>query len=215
MKIVVTLFLMLAAGCVNMSTLQTARALEPGQGRVLLGGGVAIVSVDPPVEWNGDSGSQLLLPAAFVEVDYRRGIAEGVELGLKATLPGAISIDGKIELWDEHGVALSVGLGLARDDDRRSEDESGKYLYELEWLDVFVPAYASIDLADAMALYVSPKYLVRCPTGDEGDRTERLAVVALGTRLGRDRGVFLEMTYYKNLTVEDADMLQVAGAIYF
>ena len=66
----------LAAGCVNSSTLQTARALDPGSQRILVGGGFyASPSVDADVSEATDSETSLALP--YMELGKRCVIGLG------------------------------------------------------------------------------------------------------------------------------------------
>src|SRR5262249_54297397 len=75
------------AGCVNLSTLQTARALEPGKQQILVGGGFyASPSVNASASSVTGNSESLALP--YLELGYRRGITDGLELGAKATVPG-------------------------------------------------------------------------------------------------------------------------------
>ena len=85
------------AGCVNISTLQTAKALDPGKQRVLVGGGFySSPSVNADVSSQTGTDTTLALP--YMELGYRRGIVDNFEVGAKVTIPGTVGIDGKYQL---------------------------------------------------------------------------------------------------------------------
>ena len=73
-------FSALTTACVNSSTLQTAKALDPGHGRVLVGGGF-YTSPDINADASEASDSDVTLALPYMEVGYRRGIVDKVELG--------------------------------------------------------------------------------------------------------------------------------------
>jgi len=196
-------------GCANMSALQTAKTMPAGDGRVLVGGGYyASPSVNEGV---GDvTGEEADLKFPYLEVGYRRGIVENFELGAKATLPGTIAVDGKYQLVNTGRFALAGGLGAGY---LSLSSGEGEEKTTTRIIDVTVPVYASFDLGEYVALYTSPKYLLRMTSGDTSG-TGHLAGATGGVRLGNGTGVFVEGTYLRDLKA-DFNAVQVNGSFYF
>src|SRR5256885_12384028 len=69
----------LTAGCVNSSTLQTAKALDPGSQRILVGGGY-YASPSLNADASSATNSDVSLKMPYMELGYRRGIVDKVEL---------------------------------------------------------------------------------------------------------------------------------------
>jgi hypothetical protein len=205
----------LTVGCVNMSTLQTAQTLDPGKQRILVGGGYyASPSVDQEASSSTGTSTSLALP--YMEVGYRRGLADRIELGAKVTIPGTVGLDGKYQLVRAGKFAVAAGLGaayLSLD----SGDDTMKTSTKL--VDAIVPAYISYDLAKPFAVYASPKYVARFgSTTDANGMTtsgmENLVGATVGTRIGSGFGLFLETSYLKDLS-SSFDSFQVNGSIFF
>ena len=204
----------LTSGCVNMSTLQTAKALDPGKQRILVGGGYyASPSVD--ADASEASGSDVSLALPYMEVGYRRGIMKNFELGAKATIPGTVGLDGKYQLVSAGKFAVAAGLGTSYLK-IESGDDADKVSTML--VDVIVPAYISYDVAKPFAVYASPKYVLRYASStdnmDTTSGTSHLIGGTVGTRIGNGFGLFLETSYLKDMT-SDFDSFQVNGSIFF
>lgn len=196
-------FGLMMVGCANMSTLQTGRALKAGEGQVLLGGGYyGSPSVNEAVD------ADLAFP--YLEVGYRRGIVENLELGVKATIPGTIGLDGKYQLLDAGDFALAAGLGAGYLSLSSGEGENE---VSNTIIDVTVPVYASYHLGDYVALYTSPKYLMRLISGDSSGSSHLLGATG-GVRLGNTWGVYVEGTFMKDLTSE-FDAFQANTSFFF
>ncbi len=204
----------LTAGCVNMSTLQTAKALDPGKQRILVGGGYyASPSVD--ADASEASGSDVSLALPYMEVGYRRGLMKNFELGAKATIPGTVGLDGKYQLVNAGKFAVAAGLGTSY---LKIESGSDQDKVSTMLVDVIVPAYISYDVAAPFSIYASPKYVLRYASStdmmDTTSGTSHLVGATVGTRLGSRMGLFLESSYLKDMT-SDFDSFQVNGSIFF
>lgn len=204
----------LASGCVNMSTLQTAKTLDPGKQRILVGGGYyASPSVDADASAATGSDTSLALP--YMEVGYRRGLMRNFELGAKATIPGTVGLDGKYQLVSAGKFAVAAGLGTSY---LKIESGSDQDKVSTMLVDVIVPAYVSYDIATPLAVYASPKYVFRYAAStdamDTTTGTSHLVGATLGTRIGSKLGLFLESSYLKDMT-SDFDSFQVNGSIFF
>jgi hypothetical protein len=208
-------FSTVTAACVNSSTLQTAKALDPGSQRVLVGGGFySSPSLDSDA--SDATGSDVSLAMPYMEVGYRRGIVDKVELGAKVTLPGTSGIDAKYQFLDAGKLALAAGVGAGY-----LKLTSGAEGMETSTtiVDAIVPVYASYDLAKMFAVYASPKYVLRFSRsddamGDTSSGTNHLVGATTGLRVGEKRGVFLEASYLKSVS-SDFDAFQVNGSIFF
>ncbi len=208
--------LALAAGCVNMSTLQTAKALDPGKQRILVGGGY-YASPSVNADASSSSGSDVSLALPYMELGYRRGIVDKLELGAKATIPGTAGIDAKYQLVNAGKFAVAAGLGGGY-----LKIESGEEVMKTSTrlIDVIVPAYVSYDVAKPLAFYASPKYVMRFANSiDQVDMTSKSGVAHLvgataGVRLGNTFGLFLEASYMKDLA-STFDSFQVNGSLFF
>jgi hypothetical protein len=218
MKIVaagILAFSALTTACVNSSTLQTAKALDPGHQRVLVGGGF-YSSPDINADASDASGSDVTLAMPYMELGYRRGIVDKVEVGAKVTVPGTAGIDGKYQFLDAGKFALAAGLGVGY-----LKLTSGSEGMETSStiVDTTVPLYASYDVAKAFAVYTAPKYVMRFANstdemGESSSGINHLVGATVGTRLGNRWGLFLETSYLKSVS-SDFDAFQVNGSIFF
>ena len=208
-------FSALTTACVNSSTLQTAKAMDPGQQRVLVGGGYyASPSLNADASEASDSDVSLAMP--YMELGYRRGIVDKVEVGAKVTVPGTAGIDGKYQFLDAGKLALAAGAGIGY-----LKITSGAEGMETSSsiIDATVPLYASYDLAKAFAIYTAPKYVLRYAASTDSDGMSssgmnHLVGATVGTRVGNRWGLFLESSYLKSVS-SDFDSFQVNGSIFF
>ena len=99
----VALLAQLAAGCVSLSTLQTARAVPEGELRPAVG--VSVGSVSAP-----KSQTSLTLPVP--EVGLRYGLGGGRDFGIKASPLGS-QVEAKQELISSGGFVLALAPALA------------------------------------------------------------------------------------------------------
>ena len=208
-------FATLSTACVNSSTLQTAKALDPGHQRVLVGGGF-YSSPDINADASESSGSDVTLAMPYMELGYRRGIVDKVEVGAKVTVPGTAGIDGKYQFLDAGKLALAAGVGVGY---LKLTSGSEGMETSSSIIDATVPVYASYDLASAFAVYTAPKYVLRYASStDEGGMSSsgvnHLVGATVGTRVGNRWGLFLETSYLKSVS-SDFDAFQVNGSIFF
>lgn len=206
-------------GCVNISTLQTAKALDPGKQRVLVGGGFYTspqLNADTSKATNTDT--TLALP--YMELGYRRGIVDKLEVGAKVTIPGTVGVDGKYQLVSAGGFAIAAGLGVSYLD---ITSGSGSDEAKTRLIDAIVPAYVSYDIASAFSLYASPKYVLRFASSSNKQSdgstmdvsgVDHLVGGSLGTKLGNGFGLFLEASYLKDIK-SSFDSFQVSGSVFF
>jgi hypothetical protein len=219
MKFVAASLLVIAAGtagCVNSSTLQTAKALDPGSQRILVGGGYyASPSLD--ADASEASGSDVSLKLPYMELGYRRGIVDKVELGAKVTLPGTAGVDAKYQFLNKGDLALAAGIGTGYL--KISSGAEGMQTSSTI-VDAIVPVYASYDVSKFFAVYSSPKYVLRyAKSVDETDMSSssgmnHLLGGTMGVRVGQNKGLFFETSYLKSVS-SDFDSFQVNGSFFF
>jgi len=205
----------LTCACVNSSTLQTAKALDPGKQRILIGGGYyASPSLD--ADASETTGEDVNLKMPYMEIGYRRGIVKKLEAGAKVTIPGTAGLDAKYELYNNGKLALAAGAGLGY-----LKITSGSEGMETSStiIDAIVPAYASYDLTKSLAVYASPKYVMRYAKStddmmESSSGTNHLMGGTLGTKIGNGFGLFMEASYLKSVS-SDFDSFQVNGSIFF
>ena len=207
--------LVFTTACVNMSTLQTAKALDPGKQRILVGGGY-YASPSVNADASASTGSSVSLALPYMELGYRRGIVENLELGAKVTIPGTVGMDAKYQLVRAGNFAVAAGLGgayLKLD----SGDDTMKTSTQL--IDAIVPVYVSYDIAKPFSVYASPKYVARFAQSTDANGTmasgmENLVGATAGVKLGNGFGIFLETSYMKDLS-STFDSFQVNGSLFF
>jgi hypothetical protein len=123
-------------------------------------------------------------------------------VGAKLTLIGTFALDAKFKIIDTGPFALAAGLAGGYSRVRISETD-------FILLDIQVPVYASYDLADWFAVYLSPKYQVRFSGGPQ-----HMLGSSVGVKCGRQWGFFVEGSYMK---VFDANFnqAQTNAAVFF
>ena len=207
--------LTIVTGCVNMSTLQTAKALDPGKQRILVGGGY-YASPSVNADASASTGSEVSLALPYMEIGYRRGIIDNLELGAKVTIPGTTGLDAKYQLVSAGDFAVAAGLGASYL--KISSTDSQGMETSTQLFDTIVPVYVSYDIAKPLAVYVSPKYVLRYATSVDPMETKtgvsNLVGATAGFRLGNTWGIFLESSYLKDVSSK-FDSFQVNGSIYF
>jgi hypothetical protein len=190
--------------------------MDPGRQRVLVGGGF-YQSPDLNEDASAATGEETTISLPYMELGYRRGIVDNVEVGAKYTLPGTAGIDGKYQFLDAGKFALAAGVGVGYFK-LSSEDTNGMEA-STTVIDTIVPLYASYDVAKAFALYTAPKYVMRYGKsvdfdGMSSSGLDHLVGATVGTRLGNNWGLFLETSYLQSVA-NDFAAFQVNGSIFF
>lgn len=216
--------------CISMSSLQTAEILKEGEGRVLLGAGhytspavnKAVDELETATNTTTKS-DDLKLP--YIEFGYRRGLSEIFELGFKYTFPGSLGLDGKLGLINTAKFDLALGLGvgyLTMESGESSTTSTSETKFKSTLIDFMVPLYASYRINESFALYTSPKYIVRSISTSETSSgvsttskgTQHFAGATVGTMIGSDKGVAIEVTYVKDQSSK-FDIMQLGGALFW
>ena len=206
-----------ASGCLNASTLQTARVLPPGDHQAIVGGGMTTFP------GTTDALVKALAELPYGEIGYRVGLLDGLDVGAHATLLGTGGVDGKWQFVDEGPLAVATGLNvgymqMSVTSSATAEEKpaSGEEKTEAKWtlLDVVLPLYVSYDIGSHLAVYAAPKYLLRAVIADSGGNTQHNVGSTVGIKLGDGSGLMLESTFMRNLT-ESYNMLQFNAAIFW
>lgn len=197
--------LALLSGCMNASSLQTARVVPRGEDRVSVGFGTTHIT-----------NTDFRLP--YGEVMYRYGIWENVDVGAHVTLLGTSAIDAKVQLMADDRFALSSGLKFGtleitstvpdpNDPSRSIELKSGV-------AQLIVPVYVSYDVGTHLTLYGSPKYLLNATMGSDQTAITHFAGTTLGVQLGDSWGLLVEATALYGFSTSNLQ-LQGNAAIFW
>ena len=240
--------------CISMSSLQTAEVLPVGEGTIEAGVGfytspsINKAIEDASKESASTSTSQKVgeeeskgISIPYFEFGYRRGLAENFEMGIRYTLPGALTLDGKYSLLNREDIDVAIGLGLgyqtyegtssSGSGTSNSGSESSTSATKTEtkakstMIDVTIPVYTSYRFTENFALYASPKMIIRNASASSttDGKTEKsssqfkMAGFTFGTMIGGVAGgkaVALEITYAKD-TASDFDVMQFGGAMLY
>ncbi len=197
-----------------MSTLQTARALTKNTGRFVIGFGY-YNSPTIDEEIGKSSGTKTTLSFPYFELGGRFGLLKDLEVGAKVTLPGFLTVDGKVEVFSSEGLAVAGGLGLSYLGLSASSTSTSTTSFNAQFIDVLVPGYFSYDFTEWLALYTSPRYIFRYANASGGSGTAHLAGSSVGFKIGDKGGVFVEASYLKSLTSTPFDQWQANVALFF
>jgi hypothetical protein len=123
---------------------------------------------------------------------------------------------GKYQFLDAGKLALAAGLGVGY---LKLTSGSEGMATSSQIIDTTVPLYASYDIANALAVYTAPKYVLRYAkstdeTGMTSSGLDHLVGATVGTRLGNRWGLFVETSYLKSVS-SDFGAFQVNGSIFF
>lgn len=195
------ILLLLASSCMNMSTLQTARVLPPGDQMVVIGGGLTKLIPEQAI------GDFKIPSLPYLEGAFRIGVINGLDVGAHVSIPGTSGIDGKYQFLDKGGLAMATGLSLAG-----LQITSGDSKTNIA--DVTVPIYISYDVGSHFTPYIVPKYALRYIGGSSGSTVDHLIGGSGGIKIGDSIGVFLESTLMRDV-VADLNYLQFNVAIFW
>jgi hypothetical protein len=199
-------FLVLAsARCASVTNLHTAKVLEKGAHSHTIAGGVGNVDLD-----GGDG--ELASKTIAVDYMFRYGLTEKDEVGVKLTNLGAYAMaDYKRALIEGEKFYLSAGAALGGTQVTMSVGEEEA---STTFIDIYVPVYADYWVTPTMALYASPKYILRTVSGESSDVSHQVGVSG-GFRWGQSSGFLAEIGYNKQLGEGDLSYWQAMGGFFF
>lgn len=205
----VLLLTCLSISCVGLSTFQTADTLREGESRTYYGGGYyTSPSLNKIIE-EISTAEDIKVP--FLEVGYRRGIREKLDVGAKLAIIGSAVIDAKYHLIDETNYDISMGAGLGY---FSMSSGSGDDEVKTTAIDLIIPVYASYQLSNWIHPYVSPKIIIRNVKSDDGSKTSPMGGATLGIMLGENTRFALEGSYLKDFN-SNFDMVQCGAVVSF
>lgn len=206
----VAVLVVAASGCLNASTLQTARVLPPGDHQAIVGGGMTTFP------GTTDALVKALAELPYGEIGYRVGLLDGIDVGAHATLIGTGGVDGKWQFVDLGPLAVATGLnvGYLQSSSSTSTDNEETVEIKATLLDIVLPLYVSYDIGSHLAVYSAPKYLLRALIADKGSNAQHNVGATIGVKLGDGFGLMAESTFMRNLT-ESYNMLQFNAAIFW
>jgi hypothetical protein len=190
-------------GCANLSSLQTARVFEPNTGEFTVGGGLSHI---PFFSSNIDTlkkyGDGPLIP--YGDIGVRWGVYPRIDIGVRYTPLYTLALDGKYQLYAGKSLALATGVGLGilhvEDADSTSLNQNnGDDENDVTMVDFIIPLYASYDFGEYFTAYVSPKFVHRRFPGFDANAAKNLAGGSAGFKIGKSRGLYLELTRMKFL----------------
>ncbi len=227
------LIALVAGGCVNASTLQTARVLPPRDQQIYVGGGMTTLPGSP------DSLVKSLASLPYGEVGGRLGLIDSVDVGIHVTLLGTGGADAKWQFLDRGPLAMATGLNIGALQISSNSDSSSSSTAaprratgtgtgstggspnsstaseaKVTLLDIVIPLYVSYDVGSHLTVYGAPKYLLRALLADKGGGAQHMLGTTVGIKLGDGGGLMLETTYMRNLS-ESYNMLQYNAAFFW
>lgn len=214
-KALFALFIMSSASCMNVATLQTARALKTDEYRVFVSSGIVsgtIVAVsDIDVREAFLEGEEY----PYLELGFRTGIAKNLEIGVKWAMLMDLNADVKYQFLDIDGFAAAFGLGATY----VFVDAGGTLMTSsATHFDLQVPLYLSYDFDKNFSVYGAPRYLFGL--GSSYNRSSGVAGPfhmlggSVGVRIGHKWGVFAELSAMAGLNDTSLSLFQGNGAVY-
>lgn len=195
------LAIVLLGSCVSMSTMQTGRTVGEGNSELNIGG--SVVKLETIFDTDTTD-----LNGGLLEGDFRYGITDKLDAGLKISLLGTSGLYGKYQLVgdQESKFALSAGLsaGYLNITTGEGDDEVSNTT-----VDVAVPVFASVHPTEWLSIYAAPRYTLRF-----GGGTSNWYGGTGGIRLGNKFAVFAEYSFVDSDSAVEP-LSQITGGIGF
>jgi hypothetical protein len=186
----------LAAGCANYATLSDPDTVPKGATKFGVGASFTNYKVDL-----SDDAEPETISVPALNVSVRHGITDKLEANAKVWIPLGASTGVKYQLIghrDQTGPQLSVGGELGY---LQISSESGGETSKATLVDLYVPVAAGYRVSPKLAVYATPKYILRTAFGDASGASHLVGSTA-GVSIGRDTKFFLEGTGMYDLTGE-------------
>lgn len=201
---------MMLSSCISMSSMQTARTL--GQGNTEGAIGVS------RVKYEFVSAEDTISEKSYTgEIDYRYGITDKLDVGVKASLIGTSGAYAKYQFLGDNKspFAGSVGAGLGF---LTIESGQGEFATKSKTTDFSIPLFFSYHPNDWLALYTSPRYTLRNiknsdASGSEGS-TDHWYGATTGIRLGERVAPFIEYSIFTS-NGATKPLSQLTGGVNF
>jgi hypothetical protein len=180
------------AGCISLSTFQTARAVEQGETEF----GVAAYSISDYTlrTWDDDGDITESIIGGTMEASYRTGLGSNFDFGIKGYFIGAV-IDGKYQFYDDERFDAAIDFGLGYQQLKDGDTE-------VTIVDLYPALLMTLGVSRHVDLTFTPKIIARFVSGP----TEASTLVG-GTIMLRVGPIMPEMGYY----MLDGDHIKTFG----
>ena len=211
MKYLLLLGLLLLVGCANFSTHQLARTVPVKSNRIHVGASLLKSDLLSSAVALPDNNNPVDFSQTIFELGARFGVFRYADIGVRATIPGAIGADFKYQLIDTDFFAFSVGVmaGYTRFSDLNTLAST----LSLSFVDGAIPLYLQLDFSQMFGIYFSAKYISRFLMGSSNSNIA-FYTTSGGVRIGNTVGVLLEVTYVREIKGQ-FNGLQYGGVIFF
>lgn len=194
--------LILQMGCASLSGLQTGKTLEENTGELAFS-----LNLNQSPDFDSDSTEILFLPN--LEFGGRYGVAEHLDIGVRANTNLNLLIDGKYQFVgdqdSEFALATGVGFGFFG----FVTTIGGLYNFQ-------IPLYASYHPKDNFDIYLSPRYIGQFGGIDEASGYLSYFGVNGGMLWGRNTKFGIDIGYYGlDGEGESSSLLQIGIGMKF
>lgn len=157
-RVLVVMFgmVLVLTGCATISTYQTAKTIP--QNAVQFGVGLGYGSFN---SWFGKR-IGIEFPFYAAEIWTRYGILKHWDAGIKIGFPAGGIIDTKVQILENEPFDFALGIGYSQLDMTDGGDEA-------KIQDVHIPFYLSKGFNQHIAVYFSPKLILRTATATSGE----------------------------------------------
>ncbi len=219
--ILMTAVSLFMTGCASLSSYQEAKTIDKGTNRVFLGAGTyneqykkqdneiaeEVATIVEDINW------------ILLEGGMRIGLLDNVDVGIKLTFPGGLSVDGKYMLLGGEGelLAASVGaeFGYMSIEMTSTNSEGAETSVKSTTMDFSVPAYLSIYPTDWLGLTVIPDYTFRTMSPASGPSSSASIYGANASlKIGSSWGLIAEYGYHLS-TESQVEAIKQVGAVLF
>ncbi|MDD5185509.1 MAG: DUF5777 family beta-barrel protein [Paludibacter sp.] len=211
--VLMIMFIYMLNSCASMSTLQTARVTEKGQYAYVFGGGV----VESRIPYGTTDTLKLTIP--FVEIGIRYGIFDKMDVGAKISIIGTATADVKYQFIGDSKskFAGSIGLGVGY---MNMNSNVSNTILQSNFVDAMLPVYFSYHPINWIALYCSPKYVLRTIISQNyNDNTVSYGHsnwygASGGIRIGKRIAFLAEYTLFENNQISEPFSQITCGISY-
>lgn len=206
-------------GCASLSSYQEARVLDKGKVQIFAGATgyqddlkkMDFVTTNGVTTWDTTKNTSKFM----VELGARVGIWDGLDLGLKYSIPGAVNADLKYQLIGRDSASqfqLSTGLkggyaSLTVNDGQGGADE------EIPVIDLIVPVYATYAPISWASLTLAPQFCYRISDNKNWYPGGSIVGGNLDLRLGKKSGIVGEVGYHRHLD-KDYGLMNYGAVLY-
>ncbi len=170
--------------CISISSLETARVVDPKQFAVGVGTGI------PNYSFTRDN-EEIKVLGMVSEVSWRYGLVEQLDIGLNLKLVGLLGMDIKYQYYGDSQSRFAAAAGF----------EAGYFFIpsteynDANTFETAIPLFFSYHPTEKLGVYLNPKYIYRKYGSIES--TSFIGAVG-GFRFGGKRAAFIEYAFLYN-----------------